>query len=229
MILTAIARYAIIAVIDLAEHQNKKDKIIRQQSSAKYQNTTKSITKNQESIENLTLNKIANNNNIPLSCLEQIFSKLKKANIVKSIKGPGGGYIFTKNLNQIKLSCIIEAVGEKIKITRCSNTKSCQSHNFIDDDVNNKKNKESGFNRQNNSGSKCKTHNLWHILEQGIFNYFASISLLEICNSGELNNKNHHNQPLLIDNLQNNLIKSFNSPNIYNQKEGQKEEQCDRK
>ncbi len=228
MILTAIARYAIIAIIDLAEHQNKKEKIIKQQSPIN-KNAKKLITKNQELIENLTLNKIANNNNIPLSCLEQIFSKLKKANIVQSIKGPGGGYIFTKNLNQIKLSCIIEAVGEKIKITRCNNAKSCQSHNFIDDDEKNKTNKKLGLNQQNNSKNKCKTHNLWHILEQGIFNYFASISLLEICNSAESNNKNNHNQPLLINNLQNNLIKSFNSPNIYNQKEAEKEVQCDRK
>jgi Rrf2 family iron-sulfur cluster assembly transcriptional regulator len=227
MILTAIARYAIIAIIDLAEHQNKKEKIIKQQSPIN-KNAKKLITKNQELIENLTLNKIANNNNIPLSCLEQIFSKLKKANIVKSIKGPGGGYIFTKNLNQIKLSCIIEAVGEKIKITRCNNAKSCQSHNFIDDEKN-KTNKKLGLNQENNSKNKCKTHNLWHILEQGIFNYFASISLLEICNSAESNNKNNHNQPLLINNLQNNLIKSFNSPNIYNQKEAEKEVQCDRK
>ncbi len=103
---------------------------------------------------------ISQRQNISLSYLEQIFSRLKKANIVKSVKGPGGGYFLGKNLEEITVAQIIKAIGEPIKMTRCNKVKkSCT-----------------------NSGStKCKTHHLWHGLENKIYEYLNSISLKDIC------------------------------------------------
>lgn len=132
MILTTKGRYAVMAVIEIANC--KTDAPI----------SLLNISKRQE---------------ISLSYLEQIFSHLKKHGVVKSIKGPGGGYLLGKKANEISVADIIKAIGEPIKMTRCNNVnKSCVSNS-----------------------TKCKTHNLWHGLEQNIYHYFNSISLESIC------------------------------------------------
>jgi len=184
MILTAIARYSIIAAIEIAQNQQEKN--------------------NKTNQNNLTLIQISQQNNIPLSCLEQIFSKLKKAKIVQSIKGPGGGYIFCEELNKIKLSQILLAVGEKIKITRCGGKNNCV--------ITNKNLHNSNQDQQIFSG--CKTHNLWHILEQGIFNYFNSISLANLVEQNSVeklqNTHKSYNNSINPLQLQQNLIAAFN-------------------
>lgn len=107
-----------------------------------------------------SLSTISKKQNISLSYLEQIFTNLKKSGIVKSIKGPGGGYILGKDSKLTTIAEIIDATGETIKITGCSNKKnSC---------IMNKK-------------TKCKTHNLWHGLEKRIYDYLSSISLHDVC------------------------------------------------
>ncbi|MBM3590040.1 MAG: Rrf2 family transcriptional regulator [Alphaproteobacteria bacterium] len=128
MILTTKARYAVMAVIEIAS---------------------------QNSLKPISLSEISKSQNISLSYLEQIFVLLRKNNIVKSIKGPGGGYILYKNKSEISVSDIIKAIDEPIKMTRCSIEKqSCNSNK-----------------------TKCKTHHLWHGLENRIYDYLGSISL----------------------------------------------------
>jgi Rrf2 family iron-sulfur cluster assembly transcriptional regulator len=129
MILTTKGRYAIVAVVDIIENSESKP---------------------------VSLSSIAERQNISLSYLEQIFSKLKKAQIVEAVKGPGGGYIMNSQKN-ITVADVIKATGEPIKMTKCGAKKSCTISN-----------------------AKCKTHNLWHGLEETINSYFTSISVQDI-------------------------------------------------
>ena len=137
MILTTKARYAVMAIIEIAD------------SSC------------ESSLIPVSLSIISKSQNISLSYLEQIFSLLKKSNIVASVKGPGGGYILAKTRKDITIAQIIKAIGEPIKMTNCSNNK----QNCITSTKN----------------SKCKTHHLWQGLENNIYNYLNSISLNDIC------------------------------------------------
>jgi Rrf2 family iron-sulfur cluster assembly transcriptional regulator len=103
----------------------------------------------------ISLLTISKRHQISLSYLEQIFAALKKSGIVCAIKGPGGGYILGKNRDEITVAQIVKAIGEPIKMTRCKvESKGCV-----------------------NSGVKCKTHHLWHGLENKIYDYLDSISL----------------------------------------------------
>ena len=102
--------------------------------------------------------------NISLVYLEQIFSKLKKNNIVKSIRGTNGGYILTRNPEQIKLSNIFSALDEKIKTLQC------------------KREAKKGC---NGKLTKCITHYLWDDLEIHINDFFDKKNLADLL-------KNHH-------------------------------------
>ncbi len=133
MILTTKGRYAAMAVIEIADSANG---------------------------EPLSLLAISQRQQISLSYLEQIFAKLKKAGIVKSVKGPGGGYFLGKTREEITVAEIIKAIGEPIKMTRCTKVqKSCVGK----------------------ASAKCKTHHLWQGLENKIYEYLNSISLGDIC------------------------------------------------
>jgi len=104
----------------------------------------------------ISLRDISLRQNISLVYLEQIFSKLKKNNIVKSIRGTNGGYILAKDPEQIKLLNIFSAVDEKVKTVRCrrESKKGC-----------------------NGKLTKCITHNLWDDLEMHINNFFEKKNL----------------------------------------------------
>ena len=106
----------------------------------------------------ISLRDISLRQNISLVYLEQIFSKLKKNNIVKSIRGTNGGYILAKDPEQIKLLNIFSAVDEKVKTVRCrrESKKGC-----------------------NGKLTKCITHNLWDDLEMHINNFFENKNLGE--------------------------------------------------
>ena len=106
----------------------------------------------------ISLRDISLRQNISLVYLEQIFSKLKKNNIVKSIRGTNGGYILAKEPEQIKLLNIFSAVDEKVKTVRCrrESKKGC-----------------------NGKLTKCITHNLWDDLEMHINNFFEKKNLGE--------------------------------------------------
>jgi len=91
--------------------------------------------------------------------LEQLFLKLRKNNLVQSVRGPAGGYVLSKPPEEIKLLSIINAVDEKIKTVKCrkESKRSC-----------------------NGKSIKCITHNLWDDLETHINKFFESNTLNDI-------------------------------------------------
>ena len=107
----------------------------------------------------VSLRDISLRQGISILYLEQIFLKLKKNNIVSSIRGTKGGYILSKDPNKIKISEIFNAVEEKIKTVSCNkhSKKSC-----------------------NGSSAKCITHNLWDELEVYINNFFDKKNLSDL-------------------------------------------------
>ena len=135
MKLTSKGRYAVMALADLAKFNSQ----------------------NPVSLRDISLRQ-----GISLDYLEQIFSKLKKNNIVKSIRGTNGGYILTKNPDQIKLANIFHAVDEKVKQVQC------------------KKESKKGC---NGKSTKCITHYLWDELEIYINDFFDKKNLGDILKS----------------------------------------------
>ena len=132
MKLNTRGRYAVMALADMASFS----------------------TQNPVSLRDISLRQ-----NISLVYLEQIFSKLKKNNIVKSIRGTNGGYILTRNPEKIKLSNIFLAVGEKVKQVQC------------------RKESKKGC---NGKFSKCITHYLWDELEIYINDFFDKKNLEDL-------------------------------------------------
>ena len=135
MKLTSKGRYAVMALVDLARFDN---------------------------INPVSLRDISLRQGISLDYLEQIFSKLKKNEIVKSIRGTQGGYVLNKNPNYIKLTNIFHAVDEKVKTVQC------------------KKESKKGC---NGKATKCITHNLWDELEIHINTFFEKKSLKDLLNN----------------------------------------------
>ena len=107
----------------------------------------------------ISLRDISLRQSISLLYLEQIFSKLKKNNIVKSIRGTNGGYVLSKNPKQIKLSEIFLALDEKVKTIGCEkhSKKAC-----------------------NGKSTKCITHNLWEELDIHINTFFENKNLEDL-------------------------------------------------
>jgi Rrf2 family iron-sulfur cluster assembly transcriptional regulator len=99
---------------------------------------------------------------ISLSYLEQLFGKLRKGFQVKSVRGPGGGYILAREANQIRISDIILAVDEPIQTTRCTtgSPTGCRADN-----------------------ARCLTHDLWSELGNQIFLFLNSVSLADVVNN----------------------------------------------
>ena len=137
MKLTSKGRYAVMALVDLARFDN---------------------------INPVSLRDISLRQGISLDYLEQIFSKLKKNEIVKSIRGTQGGYVLNKNPNDIKLTNIFKAVDENVKTVQC------------------KKESKRGC---NGKATKCLTHNLWDELEIHINTFFEKKSLKDLLNNNK--------------------------------------------
>jgi|TARA_B110000495_G_scaffold25244_1_gene18213 Rrf2 family iron-sulfur cluster assembly transcriptional regulator len=137
MKLTTKGRYAVMAMADLASNENLKP---------------------------ISLSEISVRQNISLSYLEQLFVKLKNNHLVKSVRGPQGGYVLEKKAKDIKLSSIIFAVNEEVKTLNC------------------KKNSKKGCGGRT---VKCITHNLWDDLEKHINGFFESKNLNELVSSQE--------------------------------------------
>jgi len=137
MKLTSKGRYAVMALVDLARFDN---------------------------IKPVSLRDISLRQGISLDYLEQIFSKLKKNEIVKSVRGTQGGYVLNKDLNEIKLNNIFHAVDEKVKTVQC------------------KKESKRGC---NGKAAKCITHNLWDELEKHINTFFENKSLKDLLNNNK--------------------------------------------
>jgi len=135
MKLNARGRYAVMALADMAKFDKQNP---------------------------ISLRDISLRQNISLVYLEQIFSKLKKNNIVKSIRGANGGYMLSKDPEQIKLSNIFSAVEEKVKTLQC------------------KKESKKGC---NGKLTKCITHYLWDELETHINDFFDKKNLGDLLKS----------------------------------------------
>ena len=129
MKLTTKSRYAVTAMLDIASH-----------------NTGSPIS----------LPEISHMQNISLSYLEQLFSRLKKSGLVDSIKGPGGGYILSKDANEIVISEVIQAVDEDLETTACNGKSNCHNNH------------------------QCISHNLWQDLGTEINNFLSDITLKQV-------------------------------------------------
>ena len=126
MRLTTKGRYAVTAMLDLALHFDNGP---------------------------ITLADISQRQGISLSYLEQLFSKLRKHELVDSTRGPGGGYRLSRNAADIAVAQVITAVDEKVESTRCGGLSNCLD------------------------GNTCLTHDLWAELSEQIHGFLMSISL----------------------------------------------------
>lgn len=158
MKLTTKGRFAVSAILDIALNQKKGP---------------------------VTLLAVSERQGISLSYLEQLFSKLRKGEIVSSIRGPGGGYRIIKAFTDISVRQIISAVDEKIDATQCGGTENCHD------------------------GNRCMTHDLWISVNQKILSYLDSLSLQDLYDKHQLTESSKHNQRIdfLENNHQNNGVR----------------------
>jgi Rrf2 family iron-sulfur cluster assembly transcriptional regulator len=126
MRLTTKGRYAVTAMLDLAFHSQTRP---------------------------VTLTDIATRQTISLSYLEQLFARLRKAGMVKGVRGPGGGYTLSRKAREINIADIIEAVDETVDSTKCGGKANCHNE------------------------EPCLTHDLWMGLSDQIRAYLKQISL----------------------------------------------------
>lgn len=134
MRLTTKGRFAVTAMLDLAINE------------AKDAPETKPVT----------LAGISERQDISLSYLEQLFSRLRRQGLVKSMRGPGGGYNLAKNQTEISIAEIINAVDEQIDATQCGGHENCRDE------------------------GRCMTHDLWSTLNTKILEYLAGITLADM-------------------------------------------------
>ncbi len=99
------------------------------------------------------LSEISERQGISVSYLEQLFSKLRRNDLVNSIKGPGGGYVLSRDAYEISVSQVIHAVDEKMDVTSCGGAGNCFQ------------------------GQQCMTHQLWEDLSTQLKGFLESISL----------------------------------------------------
>jgi len=138
MQLTTKGRYAVTAMLDLASKESTKP---------------------------VTLELISQRQNISLSYLEQLFAKLRKASLVKSIRGPGGGYLLNISPKEITLTQIIEAVDENIDLRRCHGLKNCLR------------------------GKQCLSHHLWCEVSDQIRGFLSTRNLQQVIDDYNTNEK----------------------------------------
>ncbi len=129
MKLTTKSRYAVTAMLDIAYHDKGNP---------------------------ISLPEIADRQNISLSYLEQLFSRLKRSGLVESIKGPGGGYMLSKDADEIVISEVIQAVDEDLETTACNGKSNCHNNH------------------------QCISHNLWQDLGVEIKNFLSDITLQQV-------------------------------------------------
>lgn len=137
MKLTTKGRYAVTAMLDLALHGNDGP---------------------------VSLAEISTRQEISLSYLEQLFSKLRKHGLVISTRGPGGGYSVAGNLEDVAVSQIIGAVNESVDATQCGGKENCHSH------------------------GRCLTHDLWEGLSAQIEDFLSSVSLQDMIDRQRVQN-----------------------------------------
>lgn len=129
MKLTSKGRYAVTAMLDIALHSKRGP---------------------------VSLADISERQEISLSYLEQLFSRLRKENLVESVRGPGGGYKLGRTPDKIAVGEVIKAVDESVDATRCQGHSDCQG------------------------GERCLTHSLWQDLSERISQFLNGITLGEL-------------------------------------------------
>lgn len=129
MKLTAKGRYAVTAMLDLAVHAHEGP---------------------------ISLADISERQGISLSYLEQLFAKLRRNDLVSSVRGPGGGYRLSRESSRIFVAEIVDSVDENVDATRCAGKADCQG------------------------GETCLTHELWTDLSDQIHQFLSGIDLASI-------------------------------------------------
>ncbi|MBN36656.1 MAG: Rrf2 family transcriptional regulator [Rhodospirillaceae bacterium] len=128
-------RYAVMAMVDLGVHGRDRT---------------------------VSLAEIAERQEISLSYLEQLFSKLRRGGLVSSVRGPGGGYRLARRVGDITILEVVDAVDESLRVTRCkeeaSPTEGCMQNR-----------------------SRCLTHDLWEDLGDHIRSFLHDVSLEDVC------------------------------------------------
>ncbi len=127
----------------------------------------------------ISLSEISDRQQISLSYLEQLFARLRKAGLVRSARGPGGGYTLARAAGLLFVSEIVLAVDEPIKATRCEMTSNKLGAN---------KKLASSLGKDAAAreigcmpgGQRCLTHNLWEDLGLAIHDYLAQVSLEDV-------------------------------------------------
>lgn len=129
MRLTAKGRYAVTAMLDLAVHDHRGP---------------------------ISLADISDRQGISLSYLEQLFAKLRRQDLVESVRGPGGGYRLSRPADEIYVAQIVDSVDENVDATKCSGRADCQG------------------------GETCLTHELWSDLSDQIHQFLNGIDLASL-------------------------------------------------
>lgn len=129
MRLTTKGRYAVTAMLDLAVHMDAGP---------------------------ICLADISRRQEISLSYLEQLFARLRRARLVESVRGPGGGYLLALPPGAISVARVIDAVDESVDATRCGGLSDCQQ------------------------GDTCLTHHLWSELSEQIHGFLDGITLEQL-------------------------------------------------
>ena len=109
----------------------------------------------------VTLSGISQRQEISLSYLEQLFGKLRRHEIVESVRGPGGGYNLARRPEDITVADIIIAVDEPLDATQCGGKENCHGADIA-------------------SGARCMTHELWATLNEKMVDYLDSVSLQDL-------------------------------------------------
>ena len=135
MRLTTKGRYAVTAMLDLALHAQNGP---------------------------VSLADISERQGISLSYLEQLFAKLRRGNLVSSVRGPCGGYQLSRDMQGIQVAEVIDAVNESVDATRCQGQGDCHA------------------------GDTCLTHHLWCDLSQQIHEFLSGISLADLVTRREV-------------------------------------------
>lgn len=140
MKLTTKGRYAVTAMLDLALNQAQGP---------------------------ISLADISERQGISLSYLEQLFAKLRRCELVVSVRGPGGGYQLGRPSEMISVASVVDAVSESLDATRCQGKEGCQN------------------------GEICLTHHLWQDLSQQIHDFLNDISLADLVRRGDIQSVSH--------------------------------------
>ncbi|KAF0804814.1 rrf2 family protein [Alcanivorax sp. S71-1-4] len=135
MRLTTKGRYAVTAMLDLALHASRGP---------------------------VSLADISERQGISISYLEQLFAKLRRRELVVSVRGPGGGYQLSGDSRDISVASVIDAVDESVDATRCGGQGDCQE------------------------GETCLTHHLWRDLSEQLHTFLSGISLGDLVARGDI-------------------------------------------